>query len=161
MERFEKMKILVVFYSRHGHTEKVAKKISKILKADLEKLKDTKDRSHLIGWAESSFDEELRTPTKIMPPKNNSLNYDLVIIGTQIWDGISPPVKAYLSKNKFKKVAFFATFGAAAENAIYHMGKLTKKSPIASLEVQDRQIDLGEDKKLIKDFCNTIKKKMR
>ena len=161
MERFEKMKILVAYYSIHGHTQKVAQKIARILKADLEKLKDTKDRSHLTSWAKSSFDEELRTPTKIVSPENNSSNYDLVIIGTQIWDGVSPPVKAYLLKNKFKKVAFFATFGAAAENAIYYMGQLTKKSPIANLEIQDRKIDLGEDKKLIKDFCKTIKKKIK
>jgi len=154
------MKILVAFYSRHGHTEKLAKEIAKILKADLEKLKDTKSREYVISWAKSSFDEELRTPTKIVPPKNNSLDYDLVIIGTQIWDGISPPVKDYLKNNKFKKVAFFATFGAAADDAFYQMGKIVGKNSIANLEVQDRQIDLGEDKKLVKEFCETVKKKM-
>ena len=153
------MKILVAFYSRHGNTKKVGEKIAKILKADIEEIRDLKDRSKLINWFESSFDEELRTTTKIFLTKNNSLDYNLVIIGTPIWSGVSPPVKAYLSKNKFKKTAFFSTFGASAENAFYVMEKLSKK-PIATLEIQDRQIKLEEDEKFIKDFCKEIKNKM-
>lgn len=153
------MKTLVVYFSRHGHTEKVGRKIAKILRADVEEIKDVKDRGYLKSWQESAFDEELRTPTKIMPAEHNSLDYDLVVIGTPIWDGVSPPVKEYLSKNKFKKVAFYITFSAAAEDAAYVMEKLSKK-PVAILEVQDRQIDLGENKKLIKEFCKEIKLRM-
>ena len=85
-------------------------------------------------------------------------SYDLVIIGTPIWDGISPPIKAYLSMNRFKRVAFFLTFGSAAENGAYVMEKLSKKRPLAILELQDRQIDLGEDKERIVDFCKAIMK---
>jgi flavodoxin len=161
LERNKKMKVLVAFYSRHGHTEKVATDVAKILKADIEKLEDTKDRSHLISWSKSAFDEELRTPTKISPLRKNPKDYDLVIIGTPIWDGITPPVHAYLSENNFKKVAFFVTFGAAADNSLYYMGKLVGKNPVASLELQDRQIDIGEDKKLIKDYCNVIARSLR
>ena len=155
------MKTLVVYFSRHGHTEKVGRKIAKALRADVEEIKDVKDRSHLVSWSESSFDEELRTPTKIMPLKYNPLDYELVVIGTPIWDGISPPVKAYLSKNKFKKVAFFITFSAAAEDVAYVMEKLAGKKPVAVLELQDRQIDLKEDKKLIKGFCREIKLRVK
>lgn len=154
------MKILVAFYSRHGHTKKVGEKIAKILGADIEEIIDKKDRSKLISWFESSFNEELRTQTKIFPLKNNPINYNLVIIGTPIWSGVSPPVKAYLSQNKFNKLAFFATFGASAENAFYIMEKLSKK-PIATLSLQDRQIKVGEHKRLIKNFCNTIKDKIK
>jgi len=158
MEKFEeKMKILVTFYSRHGHTKKVGEKIAKILGADIEEIIDKKDRNRLVSWFASAFDEELRTPTKILPLKKNPSNYNLVIIGTPIWSGIAPPIETYLSKNKFKKVAFFATFGASAENAFYIMEKLSKK-PLAILELQDRQIEIGEHKKLIKNFCRTIKK---
>ena len=68
------MKILVAYYSRHGHTGKVGKQIAKILRADVEEIKDVKDRGHLKNWLQGAFDEELRTPTKIMPPKYNSLD---------------------------------------------------------------------------------------
>jgi len=159
LEGFEEMKILVAYYSRHGHTGVVGKKIARKLWADVEEIKDVKDREHLVSWEKSSFDEELRTPTRIEETRYNSGAYDLVVIGTPIWDGISPPVRAYLSKNKFKKVAFFTTFGSAAEDAFYVMEKVSGKKPVAVLGVQDRQIDLGDHKKLIKKFCSEIKRK--
>lgn len=157
-----KHKTLVVFYSRHNHTQLVGELIAKRLGATLEEIKDSKDRSHLKSWAKSAFDEELKTPTKIQHPTNDPKDFDLVIIGTPIWDGISPPAKAYLKhmKKRFKKVAFFITFSAAAEDAAYQMEKLTGKKPLAILEVQDKQIARGEHKKLIKEFCSEIKKKL-
>ena len=106
-------KILVVFYSLKGHTKKVGSEVAKLLKADIEEIKDLKDRSRIISWQTSAFDEELRTPTRIQKSEKNTLDYDLVIIGTPIWEGIVPGVKEYLSRNKFKKVAFFSTFDAA------------------------------------------------
>lgn len=150
-------KILVVYFSRHGHTEKVAIKLSKILRADLEEIKDSKDREHLVSWDKSSFDEELRSPTKIIHPLNDPRGYDLVVIGTPIWDGVTPPIIAYLKhmKKRLKKVAFFITFSAAAEDAAYQMEKLSKK-PVAVLELQDRQIDHKEDSKMINDFCKKV-----
>lgn len=157
------MKTLVVYYSRHGHAKTIAERIAKFFNADVEEVVDTKSRDHLISWKESAFDEQLRTPTHIMPSKFNPRNYDLVIVGTPIWDGISPPIWAYLSlnKGKFKKTAFFATFHAAAENACYFMGDLAGKKPLATLELQDRQVELGDHKKIIEDFCREIKKKAK
>ena len=154
-------KTLVVFYSRHNHTKLVGELIAKRLGATLEQIQDSKDRSHLKSWAKSSFDEELRTPTKIIHPTNDPKDFDLVIIGTTIWDGISPPIKSYLKhmKKRFKKVAFFITFSAAAEDAAYQMEKLSGKKPLAILEVQDRQIDSGDYKKRVKEFCGGIKRK--
>ena len=150
------MKTLVAYYSLQGHTEKTARMISKFMKADLEIIQDTKSRDHLKSWQGGAFDEELRTPTKILPTTYNPSDYDLVIIGTPIWDGITPAVKTYLKKNKFKKTAFFITFAAAAEDAAYQMEKLSKK-PKAILELQDRQIQLGEHRKIIKNFCRKLR----
>jgi flavodoxin len=153
------MKFLVVYYSRHGSTEKVAKKIAKSLKADIEKIEDKKDRSKLVNWFMSASNEELKTPTKIEETNFDTKDYDLVIIGTPIWDGITPPVKEYLKQNKskLKKVAFFSTFGASAEDAFYQMEKVINKKPIATLELQDREILLKKDSKRIKEFLNEIK----
>lgn len=152
-------KILVIYYSRHGHTRIVGKKIAKTLKVNIEEIIDLKDRSKIISWAESSFDDQIRKPTKIKKPINQSSDYDLVIVGTPIWDGVTPAVKAYLSQNKFNKIAFFSTFGASEEDAFEVMAKLSKTEPIATLGLQDRQIILKEDDNLIKKFCKEINKK--
>ena len=130
--------------------------IAKFMNADLEIIKDTKPRDHLKSWEVGAFDEELRTPTKIHPTKYNPKDYDLVIIGTPIWDGITPAVRKYLQNNKFKKTAFFITFAAAAEDAAYQMGKLSKPSQHV-LELQDRQIKLEEHRKYIKEFCRKLR----
>jgi len=151
-------KILVVYYSRHGHTRLVGKKIAKFLNADIEEIIDLRSRKNIISWAESAFDENLRKPTKIKKPKKDPSDYDLVIVGSPIWDGLTPPVRAYLSKNKFKKTAFFSTFGASAEDVFKIMGKISKTKPIAVLGIQDREIILRQDDNLIRAFCNKIKK---
>lgn len=155
------MKILVVYYSLHGHTEKVAQIIARFLRADLESIKDKKKRSHLVNWQIGAFDEELRNATEIETVSKNSMNYDLVIIGSPIWDGVVPAVKAYLSKNNFKQVAFFLTFHAAAEDAALVMSELSKKKPLAVMEIQDLQIKKSEGYEMIKKFSKEIKIKLK
>lgn len=157
------MKTLIVYYSRHGHTEKIARKLASSLKADIELIVDNKDRNKIASWFKDYNNEELKTPTTIALPKKDPAQYDLVIIGTPIWDGIVPPVKAYLNmfKNKFKKVAFFATFGASCENAFYFMQEACGKVPIVTLELQDRQIDMNEDGGRVKEFLGKIEKSFK
>ncbi|MAG02846.1 hypothetical protein CMI42_05910 [Candidatus Pacearchaeota archaeon] len=154
------MKILIVYYSRHNHTKIVGDLIGKLLKGVVEEIIDIKDRSHLINWEKSVFDEELRTPTKIKPMKSNPKDFDLVIVGSPIWHGITPALRAYLKQNKgkFRKIALFTTFSASAENADYVVEKLSGKKPISVLGVQDRQIWMGEHKRLIREFCERVKK---
>lgn len=152
------MKILVAYYSLHGHTEQTAKMIAKYLWADLESIKDKKNRAHLVNWQIGAFDEELRNKTTIEESVKKAENYDLVIIGSPIWDGVVPAVKAYLAKNKFKRVAFFLTFHAAAEDAALEMSELSQQQPVAVLEIQDLQVKKPEGKDLIKKFCKEIRK---
>lgn len=153
-------KILVVYYSLQGNTKKVAKAIAKSLNADVELIVDKKDRSRLVNWFMSASNEELRTPTKINPPVKNPADYKLVIVGSPIWDGVVPSVKEYLkiNKSKFNKVAFFATFGASAEDAFYQMSEIINKKPVATLEVQDRQVKMKEYKDKVKKFCGEVRK---
>jgi flavodoxin len=156
----DKMKTLIVYYSRHNHTRIVGQEIAKKLGAEVEEIQDTKDRMGLFGWFNSAFDEELRTPTKIKSHLKDPSKYDLIVIGTPIWDGIVPCVLEYLkqNKNKFKKVAFFITFGASAENASYLMSEILNKKPLAVLELQDRKIILKKADKEISEFCGKLKK---
>ena len=112
-----------------------------------------------VSLDKNAFDDDLKALTKIKQPKTNPSSYDLVVIGTPIWNGIVPSVKAYLEmfKGKFKRVAFFSTFGASAESAFYHMEKACGKASIATLELQDRQINSGNDGGRLKEFFGKIK----
>lgn len=156
------MKTLVVYYSRHGHTRMIGEKIARILKAEVEEIIDKTDRTRIVSWAESAFDPDIKKPTQIEEPKEEVRKYDLVIIGTPIWDGMTPAVRRYLetirlSEQDSTKIAFFATYGAMEGNTFKEMENLSKR-PIAILGLQDRELILGEDKKKVQEFCDNVQK---
>lgn len=138
------MKILVVYYSRTGTTKKVGEEIAKILKADIEEIFDTVDRSGPIGWLYAGRDGMKRLLTKLKRPKLNPADYDLVIIGTPIWSfNMSAPVRTYLTafKKKFRKVAFFCTMGGRGdENAFKEMEEVVGKAPIAQMSLTTKEV---------------------
>lgn len=150
------MKTLIAFYSRTGNTRKVAEELAAALKADIDEIIDRKDRRGIIGWLKSGRDAMRRTETLIRTRKDPS-KYGLVVIGTPIWAGtMASAVRTYLSKNKFRKVAFFCTFGGRQGNALMEMEKLSRK-PLAVLELRAHEIGNPESEKTIKNFCKRLK----
>jgi flavodoxin len=150
------MKTLVSFYSRSGSTRRVAEVISKNLNADIDEIKDLKDRTRrIIGWLVSGRDAMTKKLTKIKYSKNPS-KYDLVIIGTPVWAWtVTPAIRTYLSENKFKKVAFFCTCGGQPGNTFREMKRLSKQ-PLAELDLIDKKLSKPDSRRKIKDFCGHI-----
>ncbi len=109
-----RMNVLVVYYSRSGNTKKIAEKIVKKLKADIDEIKDLKNRKGIIGFLSGGKDVVTKKLTKIEFEKN-PYKYDLVIIGTPVWAStMTPAIKTYLEKNKdIAKAAVFCTYGAS------------------------------------------------
>ena len=79
------MKTLIVFFSRTGHTRKVAEKLQAELRCDLEELHDEKKRSGFWGYFFSGRDAMQKRPAKLTQLKSNPAEYELVILGTPIW----------------------------------------------------------------------------
>ena len=105
------MKALVTFYSRDGHTKRAAEIIAKALNADIDEIKDKKPRKGIIGFLRAGYDATRGKTTEINFSKNPA-DYDIVIIGSPVWNGrVTPAVRTYLLKNRdgIKKAAFFAT----------------------------------------------------
>ena len=91
-------KILVVYYSRTGTTQKIAKEISGRLGADMEEVVDKKNRKGIIGWIRAGRDAGAKRLTEIEEPQRDPGLYGLVIIGTPIWNGtISTPIRTYIT----------------------------------------------------------------
>lgn len=151
----KKGRILVVFYSRTGHTRKLGERIAKILKADKEEIIDSDNREGLFGWLRGGKDAYKRKLAKISYKKDCS-NYDLVIIGTPVWAGtMTPAVRTYIQENKekFRKIAFFCTFGGSEAKTFGEMQDLGSK-PIAVLGLKSRD---SENKEKIEEFCRKLK----
>jgi flavodoxin len=54
------MKALIVYYSRTGRTKKIAKEIQLGIKAEIEEIKDSKNRKGILGWLSAGRDAGAR-----------------------------------------------------------------------------------------------------
>jgi len=151
------MKTLVAYYSRTNSTKKLAEIVAKILKADIDEIIDKKSRSGPIGFLTGGRDAMGRKETKIETKKNPE-KYDLVVIGTPVWAGnVTPAVRTYLTKYKFKKAAFFCTFGGSLDKTFGEMEKISVK-PVATLGLKGGDVKTGKVEGEVKRFCAELTK---
>jgi flavodoxin len=154
------MKALVAYYSRTGTTRKVAERISTLLGGDIEEIHDVKKRSGIIGWLRSARDAASRKLTTLEKVNNDPAIYDIVVIGTPIWNRtVSTPVRTYISqyKGSFKEVAFFRTAGGTGGNPFDEMESLCGKKPVATLSLRRREVESGHYVKKTEEFVAKIK----
>lgn len=109
-------KVLVVYYSRTGHTETLARAIARELDADILKISDKKYSRDFRGWRNAANDasDEVRS-VDIEPATYDLTNYDLVILGSPIWlFRPAPPLWSFAESNDFtdKSVVLFNTFNS-------------------------------------------------
>jgi len=132
------MKILVTYYSKTGNTAKIAEKIARELKADLDVTSFNEKTS------EMNFNKEVD-------------KYDLVIVGGPVQAfNLHPAMQIYLKKNKTKinRVAFFCTYSLYVGNTFKTMKNLSKV-PIAELKIKSGKLNSSENQ--IKEFCRGMR----
>jgi flavodoxin len=138
------MKALVVYFSRSGHTEQVARAVADALHAELEPIGDGTKRRGLIGYLRSGFEAATRRMPDISPPTHDLSQYDLVVVGTPVWNAsVSSPVRAFLTRNRgqLKRVAFFCTMGGrGAERAFREMERASGRRPADVLVVREHDL---------------------
>jgi flavodoxin len=155
------MKPLVVYYSRSGATRKAAERISTLLGGDIEEIHDVTKRTGMIGWLKAGRDAHSRRLTTLEKVKNDPATYDIVVIGTPIWDHtLSTPVRTYISqfKGSFKKVAFFCTYTLTNDNPFDEMESLCGKKPVATLRLHmKKEVESGNYAEKTEEFVSKIK----
>ncbi len=128
----ESSKVLVVYFSASGNTERVANDIAAAAGADLFEIVPTEVYTDDdLNWADSESrvsrehdDESLRDVPLTATTVENWDSYDTVFIGYPIWWGIAAwPVDNFVKDNDFsgKTVIPFAT---SASSGIGESGKL-------------------------------------
>jgi len=151
--------VLVIYYSRTGNTKLVAERIAGKLNADLEEIKDKRERRGIFGFLRSGYEAMAGKPAEIQPSQKNVEGYRLVIVGSPVWVGrLSSPVRAYLSiyGGKIKNIAFFTTCKARSGQAFSQMEALSKP-PIATLEVREKEIGSNEYQQKVEGFVEKIR----
>jgi flavodoxin len=152
---------LVVFYSRKGTTKKIGEVIINKENWDFEEIIDTKKRKGIIGFLKSGMHASLKKLTKIEELQKDPELYDVIIMGTPIWNRrMTPAIRTYITekKSKIKKLAFFCTEGGSGgPKAFESMAELCEKTPISTLEITRKNIKNGEYIDKVTKFIQEIK----
>jgi len=156
------MNILIAYYSRTGNTKKIAELISNSLNCEYEEIIDVKKRTgFIIGFLKCGYSATREKLTSIKEVQKNPELYDLVILGTPIWNKrMTPAIRTYISDNKgkFKKVAFFCTEGGKGGSETFEsMAEICEKKPLYTLEITKKEIK----KEIYIDKVNSFIQKMK
>jgi menaquinone-dependent protoporphyrinogen IX oxidase len=153
------MKTLVVCYSRKGTTAKVADAVAVGLGAVTERIIDKKDRGGLFGYLGAGRDATRERPADIEEPRNDPAAFELVVVGTPIWNArMSTPILSYLKRyaGKFQKVAFFISCGGRYKDTLDKMAIAAGKQPVATLVILKREVVRNEHLPKVRDFVGKL-----
>jgi multimeric flavodoxin WrbA len=113
------MKTLVVYYSRTGNNEKLARKVQEKLKADIEGIVDPVNRGGVFGFLRGGFEAMRKKGTGIKRMDMDPGDYELTVVVTPLWSGTLPPAtRTFLEGNggKFKEIALLSVSGSGEGN---------------------------------------------
>lgn len=108
--------VLVVYYSRSGHTESMARTIAKYFKADILRLETESYGLDFKGWREAANDASKKIQAVTIRPTTTDLSsYRLVLLGSPIWlFRPAPPLWTFVDNNDLhgKRFVLFNTFNS-------------------------------------------------
>ncbi|WP_193176043.1 flavodoxin family protein [Oricola nitratireducens] len=153
-------KFLVVYYSRTGHTEQVAKALAEKLGADLEPIREKRSRLGFLEYWRSGRESFLGILPTIEPSQHDPAGYDLVILGSPVWASQpSTPMRAYLAahNNKLNSIACFVTLGGSgAQKTLARMADAAGKPAIATFSATERELKTGAWMEGLEQFVGAI-----
>ena len=154
-------RILIAYYSRSGNTPRVAARLAADLGADLEEIVDPTCRSSMFGYQRSGFQAFFRRLAPIAPPAHDPGAYDLVVVGTPIWDmSMSSPVRSYLRRHRsaLPTVAFFCTCGGLGSERVFdQMTGECGREPVARMVLTERDLAMSATPIAIARFAVQIR----
>ncbi len=137
-------RILVAYFSRSGTTHRVALDLVSALDADREEITERVRRRGIIGYARSAVEATLKSIIDLNPTGHDVSAYDVVVIGTPVWNGsMSSPVRSFIRNHRadMKAVALFCTYGGrGAERALAQMKRACAKEPVAALALRESDV---------------------
>ncbi len=107
--------VLVVYFSRSGHTENMAREIARTFQADIRHLEAQAYSLDLRGWKNAARDAQYHTESPISPATIDMTPYRLIFIGSPIWlFRPAPPLWTFVRNTDFqgKPVVLFNTFNS-------------------------------------------------
>ena len=155
-------RILVVYYSRTGRTRQLAEAIAHGLDADIDELRERRDRSGAWGYLRSLADSAAGRGGELVGAYRDPRDYDLVVIGSPVWAGWpASPLRSYLRARKgtFRDVALFVTLGGTSSyRPLRRMSVLAGMPPVETLAVREHQVINGDYVRCAAEFAHRIRR---
>lgn len=153
--------VLVVYFSRRGHTRAMARWIAEQCGAETEEILDGTNRHGLLGYLRCLVEAVLCRPAPIQPSRHSPRDFDTVIIGTPVWAWhLASPVRAYLRRHRgrFRRVALFCCHrGWGAGVALDEAGRLCARAPVATVALCDREVAQGRHRPPLSRFVRSVR----
>lgn len=155
------MKSLVIYYSRSGNTRIIAEKITQQIGGDIEEIVDKKRRNGSFGFVLSGYDATRGRTTEIAEMKKSPKDYDLIVVGTPMWNKrITPAVRTYLKNNDLseKRVALFCTNLKSQPEQVFKTLKelMPESNFIGELTITNAQKDREKTEKKISEWSKSL-----
>lgn len=153
-------RMLVVFYSRDGHTRQIANEIAAACHADLEEIGEVRGRPGVAGYGRCALEALLGLAVRVKPSRHLPQDYGLVLIGTPVWVwNMSSPVRAWLHEHRARlpRVAFFCTQGGSGADKVFgDLERLCGKKPEATLALTEAQCGLPAHREQVQAFAHLL-----
>jgi flavodoxin len=152
--------VLVVYYSRTGKTRLVAEQLARLLDADLEEIREEKDRSGVLGWFASGRDSMRNRPARLVSEHTRG-GRKAVVLGMPVWAWAPPPaVRAYLAQYppEGAKLCAFCTHGGGGGKRLFRvLGESAPGGLTLTFEWKNPRIDDPELAAALKEWVEKVK----
>lgn len=158
--RWQGMRILVVYFSRNGHTARMAKEIARRCGGDLEAIQEMHAGDGIWARWRERWQSLVQASPQIRHPQHNPARYELLIIGSpSLRLGIAPAVRAYILRyrDRFRHVAFFCAEGSGVDQRVFAtLERLCGRKPAATFSVARKGLPPAAHREGLTDFMNEI-----
>lgn len=143
VHRTDRRHVLVVYFSRDGHTRLLAHEIAQACHADLEEIRAPGNRRGLLGYVRCALEALLGMEPALRRDRRRPERYGLVVIGTPIWFwNIASPVRAWVARHRadLPSVALFCTCGGSGAAKVFtDLGRLCGRQAVTTLALTQAQ----------------------
>ena len=158
-------KVLVVYFSRTGHTKHIVDNISKMINCDVERLKPKTNFNGFWGSVKGVLYSFMGKGCKIEPVSQSIENYDAVIICSPIWAGkLSAPAREffYHKKGFLNKYAIaISSSSGDIDGALKEAEYISGQKPLSRISILDKDRVGGRDYGKIGRFVEQLKFKLQ
>lgn len=155
-------KSLVIYYSRTGKTKFVAEKIASELGAEIEEITDLKNRKGRLAFLIAGYEATLGKETKINESKNSPKDFELIVVGSPVWNSRpSPATRTYLKKQDLsgkKTAVFYTSEGTGSEKSLARLKSLIPNGNIVgAITISKTFENQEENENKISAWCKGLK----